>query len=150
MNPTHRKPIQILLVEDSTADAELTRELLSETKAMHRLHWVRDGVAALRWLRQEDASDRVRPDMILLDLNLPRMGGLELLAALKQDKQLQAIPVIVLTMSNDEGDIQAAYAHQAAAFVTKPVDLGQFARVIRALDDFWLGVARLPGNKEQE
>ncbi len=139
-NGLTRQPIEILLVEDSIADAELTSELLAEAQTPNRVHRVDDGVAALHRLR---GVEPFRPDLIILDLNLPRMKGLELLAALKQDAQLRAIPVVVLTMSRAESDVQAAYAQQAAAFITKPVGLEQFAQVVRAIDAFWLGVVRL-------
>lgn len=146
-----KRPIEILLVEDSAADAELTRELLSRSRARHQVQWVRDGIEALARLRAMPAAasdahrgSPSRPDLILLDLNLPRMSGLELLTELKRDPRLAPIPVIVLTMSRLDDDVRDAYARQAAAFVTKPVELKRFARVIEALDAFWLDAARLP------
>lgn len=138
-------PIEILLVEDNPADATLTMELLAEAKVLNRLHVVQDGEAALAYLRGTGAyADAVRPDVILLDLNLPRMSGLQVLAEIKSDPALKSLPVIVLTTSDVDNDIAEAYFNQAAAFVTKPVDLDRFIEIVRSIECFWFSVVRLP------
>jgi chemotaxis family two-component system response regulator Rcp1 len=137
--------IDILLVEDSAADVRLTREALKEAKVLNTLHVVKDGVAALAFLRQQGQyAGSPRPDLILLDLNLPKKDGREVLAEVKQDESLRRIPVVVLTTSRAEEDILRSYDLHANAYVTKPVDLAQFLGVIRSLEDFWLAVVTLP------
>ncbi|MCI0366303.1 MAG: response regulator [Phycisphaerales bacterium] len=135
----------ILLVEDNAADARLISELLKETRAPHDLRHVSDGVEALAYLRRDARfAGARRPDLIVLDLNLPRKDGRELLAEIKADDRLKSIPVVVLTTSQAEEDIQKAYSLNANCYVTKPVDLDQFSRVVKCIEDFWLGVAELP------
>ncbi|MBU0608181.1 MAG: response regulator [Armatimonadetes bacterium] len=139
------KPVQILLVEDSPGDVRLTMEALREGKICNNLFVVRDGVEALEFLRQQgEHAQAPRPDLILLDLNLPRMDGRELLAEIKSDAALQQIPVVILTTSKAEQDILRAYSLHANAYVTKPVGLDQFAEVIDAIEDFWFTIVMLP------
>jgi len=143
MNPVN--PIDILLVEDSPADVRLTREALKEAKVLNTLHVVEDGVAALAFLRKEGQyALQPNPDLILLDLNLPKKDGREVLAEIKQDESLKRIPVVVLTTSRAEEDVVRSYNLHANAYVTKPVDLKQFLEVIRAIEAFWLAVVTLP------
>ena len=139
------RPIDILLVEDAPSDVRLTREALKDAKILNTLHVVRDGVAALDFLRKQGQyAGSPRPELILLDLNLPKKDGREVLAEIKQDEKLKRIPVVVLTTSRAEEDIVRAYNLHANAFVTKPVDLAQFLNVIRTLEEFWLAVVTLP------
>lgn len=141
------QPVDILLVEDSPADIRLTREALHEAKVMNTLHVVKDGMAALAFLRKEgEYANSPRPNIILLDLNLPKKDGREVLAEIKQDENLKRIPVVVLTTSKAEEDVLRSYNLHANAFITKPVDLTQFFEVIRALEGFWLAVVTLPPN----
>jgi len=147
MTPTDQsvRPINILLVEDNPADVRLTREALSEAKVLNALHVAADGVAALAFLRREGRhADSPRPDLILLDLNLPKKDGREVLAEIKMDDELKLIPVVVLTTSSAEEDVVRTYNLHANAYVTKPVDFKQFLRVIRAIEQFWLAVVTLP------
>jgi two-component system response regulator len=135
-------PIDILLVEDNPADVRLTQEAFKDARVPNRLHVARDGVEALSMLR--DATGAVpRPDLILLDLNLPRKDGREVLEDIKQDETLRHIPVVVLSTSQSEQDIARSYRLGANAFVTKPVDIDRFFEVIRSLEQFWLDTARL-------
>jgi two-component system, chemotaxis family, response regulator Rcp1 len=141
--PLH--PIEILLVEDSAADVRLTREALKEARVYNTLHVVGDGVLAMDFLRQQGAYQGApRPDLVLLDLNLPRKDGREVLAEVKGDDELKRIPVVVLTTSQAEEDILRSYDLHANAYVAKPVQLEEFLRVIRALEQFWLAVVTLP------
>ena len=141
----HVRPIEILLVEDNPGDVRLTVEALKEGKVRNRLNVASDGVEALAFLRREDRfRDAPRPDLILLDLNLPRKDGREVLAVIKDDPRLRRIPVVVLTTSKAEEDVLNSYDLHASCYVTKPVDLDQFMNVIRSIDDFWLSVVRLP------
>jgi chemotaxis family two-component system response regulator Rcp1 len=136
---------QILLVEDNAADIRLTREALRDSKIANELHVARDGVEALDFLaRRPPFEDAPRPDLIILDLNLPRKGGKEVLAELQADATLRSIPVAVLTTSSQEADIAQSYDLGANCYLTKPVDLDQFLKVVQTLDDFWLGMVRLP------
>lgn len=137
--------IELLLVEDNAADVRLTEEALKEGRVRNNLHVVRDGVEALEFLRREGKyRDAPRPDLILLDLNLPRKDGREVLSEIKQDPDLRLIPVVVLTTSSTEADIMRSYKLHANCYITKPVDLEQFFKVVRSIDDFWLTVVRLP------
>lgn len=139
------RPIDILLVEDSPADVRLTREALKEAKVLNNLHVVQDGVAALAFLRKQGQYAAVpQPDLILLDLNLPKKDGREVLAEIKQVDGLKRIPVVVLTTSRAEEDVVRTYNLHANAYVTKPVDLKQFLAVVRAIEEFWLAVVTLP------
>lgn len=138
-------PVEILLVEDSPSDAELTVEALREAKVRNHLNVVEDGVEAMRFLRREgDYALAPRPDLIMLDLNLPRKDGREVLAELKADPLLKTIPVVVLTTSRAEQDVLRAYDLHANCYVTKPVDFEQFLQVVRSIESFWLLVVTLP------
>lgn len=142
--------IEILLVEDNVGDVRLTKEALSEAKVPNRLHVAHDGVAALQFLRMEGPySGSPRPDLVLLDLNLPRKSGLEVLAHIKQDPVLRAIPVIILTSSNAESDVLKSYDNHANAYITKPVELEKYFAIVEHIDDFWLATVRLPASHPQ-
>lgn len=137
--------IELLLVEDNPGDVRLTREALRESRVRNRITVARDGVEALEVLRREGVhANAPRPDLILLDLNLPRMNGREFLAEIKNDPAFARIPVVILTSSNEEEDIAKTYELRANAYVTKPVDFEQFFRVVRSIEDFWLTVVRFP------
>ena len=145
MSPLRGRPVEILLVEDNLGDVRLTEEALVEGKVSNKLTVARDGVEALQILRREPPyQDATRPDLILLDLNLPRKDGREVLAVLKADADLRRIPVVVLTTSSAERDIVRSYDLHANCYINKPVDLEQFISVVRQIDDFWLTVVRLP------
>ena len=138
-------PIQILLAEDSEADADLIGEALEENRFYTQLHHVRDGVECMAYLRGEDGfADSPQPDLLLLDLNMPRKDGREVLAEIKEDPELAWLPVVVLTTSAAESDLVESYTHHANAFLTKPVDFEAFMDLIRRLGDFWLTAVRLP------
>jgi two-component system, chemotaxis family, response regulator Rcp1 len=139
------RPIEILLVEDNPGDVRLTIEGLNEGKVRNNLHVARDGVEALAFLRREAPfADAVRPDLILLDLNLPRKDGREVLADIKSDHDLRTIPVVVLTTSRAEQDVLHSYQLQANCYITKPVDLEQFITVVKSIENFWLTIVTLP------
>jgi len=145
MMPQSAEPIEILLVEDSPGDVRLTREALKEGRVHNNLHVVVDGEQAMAFLGQKGQFATVpRPDLILLDLNLPKKDGREVLAAIKADPNLRSIPVVVLTTSKAEEDILRSYELNANCYVTKPVDLEQFIKVVKAIEDFWLVIAKLP------
>jgi len=137
-------PIEILLVEDNPGDARLTREALRDAKVRNRLHVAADGVDALACLRREGKHAAVpKPDLILLDLNLPKKDGREVLDEIKRDDGLRHIPVVILTTSQAERDIAESYRLRANAYVTKPVDLEQFLKVVRSIEHFWLEIVKL-------
>ncbi len=139
------EPLKILLVEDSPSDIDLTKEALDEGMVIHELFVVEDGVAAMQFLNREGAyADVPRPDLILLDLNLPQKDGREVLAEIKEDPELKRLPVIVLTTSAAEEDVCSTYAHHANCYITKPVDVNDFIQVVRSLGEFWLSFVRLP------
>jgi two-component system, chemotaxis family, response regulator Rcp1 len=141
--------MQILLVEDSAADVRLTQEALKDAKILNELHVARDGVEAMDFLlRRGDRADAPRPDIVILDLNLPRMDGKEVLAEMKGDSDLRSIPVAVLTTSDAEADVLDSYDLGANCFLTKPVDLDQFLKVVQAVEEFWLGMVRLPERQD--
>ena len=143
------KPIDILLVEDNPADADLTREHFEEARILNRLHVVSNGVEALEYLRRQGVfTDAERPDLILLDLNLPKMDGRQLLAVIKQDADLKLIPVVILSASQAETDIIRSYQLHANAYVTKPVDLDGFSEIVKAIEGFWLSIVKLPPNDD--
>ncbi|GAB4381731.1 MAG: response regulator [Elainellaceae cyanobacterium] len=138
-------PIEILLVEDSPGDVRLTQEVLQEGKVRNNLSIVEDGVQALAFLRKEPPyHDTPFPDLILLDLNLPRMDGREVLEIIKEDEKLKRIPVVVLTTSQAEEDIIRAYNLHANCYIPKPIDLDQFIKVIKSIEEFWLTIVKLP------
>ena len=137
--------IEILLVEDNPGDARLTIEAMREAKVRNRIHVVEDGVEAMEFLRRQGRfGDAPRPDLILLDLNLPRMDGREVLSEVKSDPDLRRIPVVVLTTSRAEEDVLRAYELHANCYVTKPVDLAQFMKIVAQIDEFWVKVVTLP------
>ena len=138
-------PIRILLVEDNPGDVRLTIEALKDGKMDNPLDVVKDGVEALAYLRQEGPyAGKPLPDLILLDLNLPRMDGREVLGAIKANERLRLIPVVILTTSKAEQDIVKSYHLHANCFITKPVDFEKFAEVVKAIDTFWLSIVTLP------
>jgi two-component system, chemotaxis family, response regulator Rcp1 len=141
----HMSAVEILLVEDNPGDVRLTREALKESKIRNNLSIVRDGVEAMAFLRREgDFTRAPRPDIILLDLNLPRKDGREVLHEIKEDDKLKRIPVVILTTSDDEHDILESYNLHANCYITKPVDLNRFVTIIKNIEDFWLTIVRLP------
>lgn len=145
MSQIKGRPVEILLVEDNPGDVRLTREALKEGKVANNLSVAMDGVDALAFLRAEgDYKDRPLPDLIMLDLNLPRKDGREVLEEIKGDDTLKKIPVVILTTSKDEADILKTYALHANCYITKPVDLDQFIHVVRSIEDFWLTLVKLP------
>jgi len=142
------RPVEILLVEDNPGDVRLTIEALRDGKVHNNLNVARDGVEAIAYLRREAPfTAAARPDLILLDLNLPRKDGREVLAEIKADAELKTIPVVVLTTSRAEQDVLRSYELQANCFVTKPVDLDQFIDVVKSIENFWLTVVRLPDSE---
>jgi len=138
-------PIEILLVEDNPGDARLTREALRDGKIYNNLYVVRDGVEAMAFLRKTgEYASAPRPDLILLDLNLPRKDGHEVLAEVKTDENLRRIPVVILTTSQAEEDIIKTYNLHVNCYITKPVDLDQFVKIVKSIEDFWLTIVKLP------
>jgi CheY-like chemotaxis protein len=139
------RPIEILMVEDNPGDVRLTVEALKEGKVRNNLRTVGDGVEALKFLRREDPyAEAPRPDLVLLDLNLPKKNGREVLAEIKADPDLRRIPVVILTVSEAEQDIIKSYNLHANCYITKPVNLEQFIKVVRSIEDFWLTIVMLP------
>jgi len=137
--------IDILLVEDNEGDARLAKEAMRESKIRNTLHHVTDGEEAMAFLRKEGRySATPRPDLILLDLNLPKKDGRQVLAEIKEDESLKRIPVVILTVSSAEEDILKTYNLHANCYITKPIDLNQFMKVIRSVEDFWLTIVKLP------
>lgn len=142
------EPIDILLVEDSEGDARLAREALKDSKIRNVLHHVADGEEAMAFLRREGRfADAPRPGLILLDLNLPKKDGREVLAEVKGDENLKRIPVVILTISSDEEDILKSYNLHANCYITKPIDLQQFMKMVKSIEDFWLTIVRLPNGE---
>jgi chemotaxis family two-component system response regulator Rcp1 len=138
-------PVEILLVEDNPADVRLTREALSSDRLWNRLSVAKDGVEAMAYLRREGTfASAARPDLILLDLNLPKKDGREVLAEIKADADLKLIPVVVLTLSAVEEDILKTYGLHANCYIQKPVDLRQFMKVMKSIENFWLAIVKLP------
>lgn len=138
-------PIEVLLVEDNPGDAELTRIALEDSKISVNLNVVEDGVEAMAFLRKQDKYSNVpHPDIVLLDLNLPRKDGREVLAEIKTDDYLKRIPVVVLTTSQAEEDILKAYNLAANCYITKPVDFDQFVRIVQSIENFWFAIVKLP------
>jgi two-component system response regulator len=142
---TDAAPIEVLLVEDSPGDVRLTREAFKDAKMFISLNVASDGVEAMAFLNREGKyANAPRPDLILLDLNLPKKDGREVLAELKESPALKSIPVVILTTSASEADIHESYQHHANCYITKPVDLDGFLKVVRSIDSFWLTVVKLP------
>lgn len=148
MTTIHRdacRPVEILMVEDNPGDVRLTVEALKEGKVRNNFHTVEDGVEALAFLRRQGRyAEASRPDLILLDLNLPKMNGREVLAEIKEDPDLRRIPVVILTVSQAEQDIVKSYNLHANCYITKPVDLDQFLEVVKSIENFWLTIVMLP------
>ena len=145
MKKNEGRPIEILLVEDSPSDTDLTLEALKDFKVRNNVSVVEDGVQALQFLRrQAPYAEAPRPDMIMLDLNLPRKDGREVLADIKSDEKLKTIPIVVLTTSRAEQDVLRAYQLNANCYINKPVDFNQFLDVVRSIESFWLFVVTLP------
>lgn len=143
------RPIEVLLVEDDDDDVTLMRKSFERDRILNRIHRVEDGVEALSYLRREgDFADAIRPDLILLDLNMPRLDGRGVLREIKLDPELRTIPVIVLTTSEDEADVLSSYHYQANSYVTKPVGLVQFRKALETLKDYWFSVVRLPTHED--
>lgn len=144
-NEMRRQPIEILMVEDNPGDVRLTEEALKENKVHNNLHVVEDGEDAMAFLRQEgEFAGAPRPDLILLDLNLPRKDGREVLEEIKADRVLKRIPVVILTTSSADEDIVRSYELHANCYITKPVDLDQFITVVKSIEGFWFQIVRLP------
>jgi two-component system, chemotaxis family, response regulator Rcp1 len=142
------RPIELLLVEDSEPDVRLTKEALHEAKVKNRLWVVEDGVEAMEFLQRKGSyADAPRPDLILLDLNLPRKDGRQVLKEIKADDSLKRIPVVILTTSKNEEDVLKAYDLHANCYITKPVDFNRFMEVVKSVENFWLTVVRLPDDK---
>jgi two-component system, chemotaxis family, response regulator Rcp1 len=139
------KPIEILLVEDNPGDARLALESLKESKIRNTIHWVQDGLEAMKFMhRQGSYANAPRADLILLDLNMPKMDGRKVLAEIKSDDDLKRIPVVIFTISKAEEDILKAYDLHTNCYITKPLDLDRFLKVIQSIEDFWLTIVRLP------
>jgi CheY-like chemotaxis protein len=139
------RPIEILMVEDNPGDVRLTQEALKDAKVSNTLRVVEDGAAALDYLHQRgEHINAPRPDLILLDLNLPKKNGREVLEEIKEDESLKTIPVVILTTSQAEEDVVRAYSLHANCYITKPVDFTQFAKIVRTIEDFWLSIVTLP------
>lgn len=142
------KIVEILLVEDSPGDVRLTREALDEHKIINNLHVARDGIEAMEYLKKRgEFADAVRPDIILLDLNLPKMDGREVLKKIKHDAELKTIPVVILSTSDADEDISVAYKNYANCYITKPIDLEQYVKVVQSFQNFWLSIVKLPEKK---
>jgi len=145
MNVTESKPVELLLVEDNAGDVRLIVETFKENKFLNNLHVARDGVEAMQFLHKEGKyADAVHPDLILLDLNLPKKDGREVLGEVKADPNLKRIPVIILTTSKAEEDIFRTYNLHANCYITKPIDMDQFFNVVRSMENFWLTIVTLP------
>jgi two-component system, chemotaxis family, response regulator Rcp1 len=139
------RPVQILIVEDNPADARLVREVMRDSKVLNEIHWVPDGVEALAFLRgQGKYADAPRPNLIFLDLNMPRKDGREVLAEVKADDRLKRIPIVVMTSSQAEEDVARAYDQHANCYVRKPIDFDQFHLVVKTLENFWFATVELP------
>ncbi len=139
------RPIEILLVEDSPEEAQLTMDALQEGRVSNRIHWVEDGEEAMSFLRRERRfAAAPRPDLVLLDLRLPRMSGYEVLREIKEHPNFKRIPVVIMTSSDDEKDVIEAYDGHANCFITKPVDMDKFMEAVRSIEDFWLTIVHLP------
>ncbi|TXT59108.1 MAG: Response regulator rcp1 [Promethearchaeota archaeon] len=143
--------VEILLVEDNEADIDLTREALKEFKILNNLHVVKNGEDALQFIYQQgDYSEKPTPDLVLLDLNLPKKNGLEVLEDIKNHKDLRSIPVVILTTSSAEEDIVKSYKLQASCYIQKPIDLNEFLKVVKTFGNFWFSIVKYPPNKQSD
>lgn len=150
MSPHRARPVEILLVEDSPADIVLIQELFEESRILASIHVVEDGETAIAYLRRSEGfEDAVRPDLVLLDLNLPKKNGTEVLKVVKGSPGLRRIPVVVLTTSDEEADVLRSYDLHANSYITKPVDFDQFHDVVRSIEDFWFSIVRLPDEDDR-
>ena len=148
MNKEKIKPIEILLVEDNPGDVDLTLDAFEDCKMLNNIHVTNDGEQAIDFLyKQGEYQNAVTPDLIILDLNLPKLDGREVLKKIKTDDNLKAIPVVVLTTSSAEEDILGVYKNYANSYITKPLDLDQFVKVVKAIENFWMGIVVLPEKK---
>jgi len=139
------EPVEILLAEDNPGDVTLTKKALEQGNIINNLHVVNDGVEAMRFLRQEDEyEEKSRPDLVLLDLNMPKMDGREVLESIKTDDDLKRIPIVVMTSSEAEEDIVQSYDRHANAYLTKPIDYDGFLDIVRSIEEFWLTVVKMP------
>jgi chemotaxis family two-component system response regulator Rcp1 len=144
-NNKNVRPIDILLIEDNPGDIRLTREALKEGKVINNLYTITDGIEAINFLKKQDIyKNAITPDLILLDLNLPKKDGREVLKEIKEDNKLKLIPVVILTTSKEEQDIIKSYNMYANCYITKPVELESFIKVIKSIEDFWLTIVKLP------
>ncbi len=149
MNRSNTEPIEILLVEDNPRDARLAEETLKDTEVHNNLYHVKDGVNAMQFLhRQAGYANAPQPDLVLLDLNLPRKDGREVLEEIKEDPKLRFIPVVVMTTSEAERDLVRSYGLHANAYIIKPIDLDQFVKVVQGIKDFWFTIVKLPPRTE--
>ena len=149
-NESSLHPIEILLVEDNPGDSRLAKEALKESKLKNNLYVAEDGVEAMNFLYKKGKYSKMpRPDLVILDLNLPKKDGREVLAEIKNDDNLKRIPVVILTISKAEEDILKTYNLHANCYVTKPLDLDQFMKVVRSIEDFWLTIVKLPNGKNE-
>ncbi len=145
MNSSTGKPINILIVEDNPGDARLIKEVLNEGKILNDLHIVKDGVEAMEFLHKRgEYAKAPRPDLIILDLNLPKKDGREVLAEVKSDQHLKSIPIVIMTTSNAEEDILKSYNLHANCYITKPLDFHQFVKVVESIENFWFSMVKLP------
>ena len=145
LSNAQQRPIEILLVEDKAGGVRLTQEAFHEAGVGNQLHWVEDGVEAIKFLRREDQYGYTpRPDLILLDLNLPKKDGREVLSEIKADEELKVIPVIILTTSKAEEDVVKMYNGHANCYISKPVDIDQFATMVKSIESFWFSIVKLP------
>jgi two-component system, chemotaxis family, response regulator Rcp1 len=143
----NHQPIEILLIEDNPADVRLTKEAFKEARVRNNIHVIQDGDSALAFVQQKAPyEDAPRPDLILLDLNLPKKDGREVLAEIKADPKIHLIPVVILTTSDDEGDVLRSYNLNANAYLVKPIDVMRFIKMVQSLSDFWLAFVKLPPN----
>ncbi|MCX8055357.1 MAG: response regulator [Ignavibacteria bacterium] len=143
------RPAEILLVEDNIGDVRLIEEALKDTKLLNNLHNVSDGVFAMDFLRKQNGFENApTPDLIILDLNMPRKNGFEVLEEVKKDEKLKKIPIVVMTVSNDEQDILKSYNLHANCYVTKPLDFSQFCEIVRRIENFWFSIVTLPKREE--
>ncbi len=151
LEPTRIKPVEILLIEDNPVDIRMTQEAFRDYKVANNLHAVTDGESGMDFLyRRGEYKDAPRPDLILLDLNLPKKNGREILDDVKADDNLRSIPIVILTTSELDEDIMGSYCHQANAFITKPIDFDDFVTMMRTIGDFWLTFVKLPHETAQQ
>ncbi len=147
IEPTFSRPVEILLIEDNPVDIRMTQEAFRDYRVANNLHSVTDGEAGMDFIYQRGQyKDAPRPDLILLDLNLPKKGGREILEEVKADDHLRSIPIVILTTSELDEDIMGSYCHQANAFITKPIDFDDFVTMMRTIGDFWLTFVKLPSS----